>query len=308
MFLQSLKMAMSAIMSSKMRSFLTMLGIIIGVTALVVMVSLVSGATGAVTSEISSMGNDMLITSVLDDKGSPLRLEDMDSIKELEAINQVAPIGSMNATAKYAYNDVSVSVSGTTAAYLDIQGLELADGRFIKTTDVENSSYVAVLSDEAATELFGRTDILRETLTINGRSFMVIGVLTEDDSMMSGMMSSITVYIPFTVEASMADHPYVTSIYASATDPDDTDLAEDAITEFMMKRFNQDDDAFSVTNMSSITDALGSVTGTLTLLLGGISAISLLVGGVGIMNIMLVSVTERTKEIGITQGRWCKPR
>lgn len=302
MILQSLKMALSAIAASKMRSFLTMLGIIIGVTALVVMVSLVSGATGAVTSEISAMGNDMIIVSVVDDKGNPLRLEDLDSIKALDAIDQAAPSVSMNATAKYAYNDATVSVTGTTAAYYDIQGLELADGRFIKTTDVDNSSYIVVLSYDAATELFGRTDVLSENLTIDGRSFLVVGVLAEDDSLMSGMMSSLSVYVPFTVHSSMADQPYVTSIVTSASDPSDTDAAEDAINQAMMTRFNQDSDAFSVNNMSSITDALGTVTGTLTLLLGGIAAISLLVGGVGIMNIMLVSVTERTKEIGIRKA------
>ena len=302
MALQSLKMALSAITASKMRSFLTMLGIIIGVTALVVMVSLVSGATGAVTSEISAMGNDMITVSVMDDKGYPLRLEDMDSIKTLDAIDQVAPSGSMNAIAKYAYADATVSVTGTTAAYYDIQGLELSAGRFLKTTDVDNSSYVAVLSYDTAIELFGRTDVLDENFTIDGRSFLVVGVLAEDDSLMSGMMSSLSVYVPFTVESSMADQPYITSIVTSASDPSDNDAAEDAINQFMMKRYNQDSDAFSVNNMSSITDALGTVTDTLTLLLGGIAAISLLVGGVGIMNIMLVSVTERTKEIGIRKA------
>ena len=302
MIIQSLKMALSAIAASKMRSFLTMLGIIIGVTALVVMVSLVSGATGAVTSEISAMGNDMITVSVMDDKGSPLRLEDLHSIKALDAVDQVAPAVSMNATAKYAYNDAIVSVNGTTAAYYDIQGLELAEGRFLKTTDVDNGTYVTVLSDDAATELFGRTNVIGETLTINGRAFLVVGVLAEDNSLMSGMMSTLSVYVPFTVESSMAGQPNITSFYASATDLNDTDSTQDAIHQFLMARFNQDENAFSINNMSSITDALGAVTDTLTLLLGGIAAISLLVGGVGIMNIMLVSVTERTKEIGIRKA------
>ena len=302
MVFQSLKMALNAIAASKMRSFLTMLGIIIGVTALVVMVSLVSGATGAVTSEISSLGNDMITVSLRADKGSPLRLEDLDAIKALDAVDQAAPSGSMNATAKYGYSDAMVSVYGTTAAYYDIQGLELAQGRFIKTTDVNNGSYIAVLSDEAATELFNRTDIIGETFTIAGRAFRVVGVLAKDDSLMSGMMSSLSVYVPFTVESRMAGQPYITSISISSANAQDMDATEDAINRFFMKRFEQDEDAFSLMNMSSITDALGTVTDTLTLLLGGIAAISLLVGGVGIMNIMLVSVTERTKEIGIRKA------
>lgn len=302
MFLQSLKMALSAILSSKMRSFLTMLGIIIGVTALVVMVSLVSGATGAVTGEITALGSDMVVASVLDDKGNPLRLEDLADISALEAIGQTAPAGTMSAAAKHGYNDAVVSVTGTTAAYYDIRGLKLADGRFIKTTDVDNSSYITVLSNDAAEELFGRTDVVGEQVSIGGRSFLVVGVLKEENSMMASMVSGLAVYIPFPVEASMAGQPYVTTIYASAADTGGTDAAEDAVNRFMMKRFSQDKDAFSLFNMSSITDALNTVTGTLKLLLGGIAAISLLVGGVGIMNIMLVSVTERTKEIGIRKA------
>lgn len=302
MLAQNFKMALSAIASSKMRSFLTMLGIIIGVTALVVMVSLVNGATGAVTSEITALGNDMIVVSVLDDQGTPLRLAEVDGIKELEAVDQAAPLGSMSATAKHAYQDEVVTVNGTSAAYYDIQGLELADGRFIKTTDVDNSSYVAVLSNEAATDLFDSADVVGETLIIGGRSFRVVGVLAEDDSLMSAMMSDRSVYVPFSVEASMADQPYVTAVYASAADPNGTDAAEEAVNDFLLQRFRQNEDAFSVVNMSSITDAMSSVTGTLTLLLGGIAAISLLVGGVGIMNIMLVSVTERTKEIGIRKA------
>jgi len=302
MLVQNFKMALSAITSSKMRSFLTMLGIIIGVTALVVMVSLVNGATGAVTSEITALGNDMIVVSVMDDQGRPLRLAEVGDIKALEAVDQAAPLGSMSATAKHAYQDEVVTVNGTSAAYYDIQGLELADGRFIKSTDVDNSSYVAVLSNKAATELFDSADVVGETLTIGGRSFRIVGVLAEDDSLMSAMMSDMSVYVPFSVEASMADQPYVTAVYASAADPNGTDAAEEAVSGFLLQRFRQNEDAFSVINMSSITDAMSSVTGTLTLLLGGIAAISLLVGGVGIMNIMLVSVTERTKEIGIRKA------
>lgn len=302
MILQSLRMAWSAITASKMRSFLTMLGIIIGVTALVVMVSLVSGATGAVTSEISSLGNDMVTVSVIDDKGNPIHLDNLESLKSLDNVKEIAPLGSFSSTAKYSYNDKTVTVYGTTASYYDVQGLKLADGRFIKTTDVDNSTYVAVLSNEAATDLFGRTDVTGEEFSISGRSFKVVGVLEKDDSLMSGMMSNLSVYIPFTVEASMSGEPYVTSLDVSSLNPNNTTVTEDAINQYMMKRFYKDSDAFSIRNMSSIADTLSTVTSTLTLLLGGIAAISLLVGGIGIMNIMLVSVTERTKEIGIRKA------
>ena len=300
MILQSIKMAWEAITSNKMRSFLTMLGIIIGVVALVVLVSLVNGATGAVTSEITALGNDMVTVGIRDDKGSPIRLEDLDEIAALDAVGQAAPSGSMTTTAKYGYSDASVSLYGTTPAYLDVQGLTMKYGRFLRTADVENSSYVVVLSYETANELFGKAEVVGETLTIGGRSFQIVGVLEEDDSLLASMIGGYSVYAPFTVESRMADQPYVKNLAVSPVG--DTDATETTITDFMLARFNDDEDAFNVMNMSSISDAMDTVTGTLSLLLGGIAAISLLVGGIGIMNIMLVSVTERTKEIGIRKA------
>jgi putative ABC transport system permease protein len=300
MILQSIKMAWEAITSNKMRSFLTMLGIIIGVMALVVLVSLVNGATGAVTDEINALGNDMITVTVYDDKGSPIRLEDLDELTQDDAVLQAAPAGSMTATVKHGYSDVTATINGSTSAYFDIQGLALQYGRFLKTTDVDNSSYVAILSDNTAEELFGRQDVVGERITIDNRSFQVIGVLEENDSLFAGLFTEYSVYVPYTVESRMADQPYVTSIYVSPAS--DTDSTEEAVNTYMLSRFKQDEDAFYISNMSSISDAMSTITGTLSLLLGGIAAISLLVGGIGIMNIMLVSVTERTKEIGIRKA------
>ncbi len=300
MMLQSIKMAWEAITSNKMRSFLTMLGIIIGVVALVVLVSLVNGATGAVTSEITALGNDMVTINIKDDKGSPIRLEDLDEIAALSAVGEAAPSGSLNATAKFGYSDVSVSLYGTTPAYYNVQGLTLKYGRFLKSTDIDNASYVTVLAYNTAEELFGKADVVGEQLTIDGRNFLIVGVLEEDTSLFASMLGGYSAYAPFTVESRMADEPYVTALSVS---PDgNTDDTESQINEFMLSRFHQDEDAYRLMNMSSISDAMSTVTGTLSLLLGGIAAISLLVGGIGIMNIMLVSVTERTKEIGIRKA------
>ncbi len=300
MILQSVKMAWEAIASNKLRSFLTMLGIIIGVVALVVLVSLVNGATGAVTSEITALGNDMVTVNIKDDKGSPIRLEDLDEIAALDAVKDAAPSGSMNAVARNGYSDTDVSLYGVTPAYYDVQGLKLKYGRFLMTTDLTNGSYVAVLSYSTADELFGKPEVVGESLTINGRSFRIVGVLDEDDSLFASMLGGYSIYAPFTVESRMADAPYVTALSVSPND--DTDATETEIENFMLARFHQDEDAFRIVNMSSISDAMSTVTGTLSLLLGGIAAISLLVGGIGIMNIMLVSVTERTKEIGIRKA------
>ena len=300
MILQSLKMAWEAITSNKMRSFLTMLGIIIGVVALVVLVSLVNGATGAVTSEITALGNDMVTVNVKDDKGSPIRLEDLDEIASLSAVGEAAPSGNMNATAKFGYSDATVSLYGTTPAFETIQGLKLKYGRFLKSADVDNASYVTVLAYNTAEELFGKADVVGEELTIGGRNFRIVGVLEEDKSLFASMLGGYSAYTPFTVESRMADEPYIKSLSVSPSG--NTDDTESQINDFMLARFHQDEDAFKLVNMSSISDAMSTVTGTLSLLLGGIAAISLLVGGIGIMNIMLVSVTERTKEIGIRKA------
>lgn len=130
----------------------------------------------------------------------------------------------------------------------------------------------------------------------------MIGLLKEDNSLMSGLISSLSAYVPYTVQSRMAGQPHVTSFSVSTAEPASIDAAEDSLNRILMKRFNQDENAFSITNMSSIADAMDAITSTLTLLLGGIAAISLLVGGIGIMNIMLVSVTERTREIGIRKA------
>lgn len=302
MVLQSLKMAWSSIFSNKMRSFLTMLGIIIGVVALVVMVSLVDGATSSVTGEIKNLGNDMLTVSVKNNKGAPLYLSDVEAIANDPTVRQAAPVGTMNATAKHAYNDATLTVYGTTAAYYTIQGLDLSAGRFLMTPDIDNSSYVVVLDYDSAMELFDRADVIGQTVSIDGRSFDVIGVLKKSESLMTGFSSGLSVYVPYTVQSRMAGAPYITSFSASAADPANLDQTETALERILLKRFKQDGDAFKITNLSSIADTLGNITGTLTMLLGGIAAISLLVGGIGIMNIMLVSVTERTREIGIRKA------
>lgn len=293
-------MAWESITANKMRSFLTMLGIIIGVLALVVMVSLVNGATGAVTDQINSIGTDMLSVSVFDDKGVPIRLEELKEIENMESISQAAPSVTSQMMAKHGYSDALVSVYSTIPAYYDINGLSLEYGRFLKTVDIENASYVAVISKEAEEELFKGGNSLGETFTISGRSFKVVGVLEENDSMLSAMISGLAVYVPYTVGSRMADQPYVNSLCISAKT--NTDEAEADVKEYMLSRFARDDDAFAIINISSVSDAMSTVTDTLSLLLGGVAAISLLVGGIGIMNIMLVSVTERTKEIGIRKA------
>ena len=304
MILQSVKMAVKSIRNNKMRSFLTMLGIIIGVFALVVLVSLVSGATGSITDSISSLGSNWINVAILDDHNRPLKMADLELLTADPAVGLAAPSAQTQATASGAYAEKSVSITGTTAAYAEIEKLVLESGRFLMKPDEDNHSNVAVISADLATEVMGRRDVIGETIRLNGTRFTIIGVLEkEEDSLSTMFTGSYVAYVPYSSLIRLADgmDRNITSIYISSAEGD-MDAAEKAVEAVLLERFSGDEDAYTIMNLSSIADALDEVTGVLSLLLGGIAAISLLVGGIGIMNIMLVSVTERTREIGIRKA------
>ena len=302
----SFKMARRSISSNKMRAALTMLGIIIGVMALVVLVSLVNGATSSVTDAVSGLGTSMLTVSISDDKGMPLDLDTVNGYMDENGIGLVAPYISSSVTASGEDASGSVTVYGTTPAFYEVQGMQLAMGRFLKTSDVENHTYVCVINETAATELIGYVDCVDQAIRLDGVEYTIVGVLSNNEDSLTSMMSSgsLAVYLPYTSLLRLSDSltSEITLFYVSAPENGTMETAEAAMTALLMERFEDDDEAFSVSSQSILEDTLSSITSILTILLGGIAAISLVVGGIGIMNIMLVTVTERTREIGIRKA------
>ncbi len=303
-FWEIFKMALAAMRGNKLRSLLTALGIIFGVGAVIAMISIGQGASKDVSDRISSMGSNMIIVSPM--RGTRLTTEDVDTLLErVPSVTNGMPYVRFSVTSKWSNETYDTTVNGVNQDYTTIMSANIATGRLFTKEEVENRERVAVVGGTVVEELFNGKSPLGEKIMLKGQSFTVIGVLESKGSSM-GNDSDDVILIPVSVAQRITGSTVVSSIYFKAAGADTAALAVAHITAILNQKFNNRENTFRVTSQDELLETISSTTKTFTIMLGAIAGISLVVGGIGIMNIMLVSVTERTREIGIRKSLGAK--
>lgn len=310
-FFQSFRLALRSILSSKMRSFLTMLGIIIGVGAVTVIVGLGNGMETYMTDSFESMGTN-LITVTIQGRGSS-RSVDVQELFDLAEKNPgllsyVSPTVSVSGTFKIGGETLdSTTVTGVSEDYLKIKRYSMDTGRFIQYVDVLRRQKVCVIGSYLANTYFGGSDAVGQTLKLNGNAFTIVGVLTAEGTDSEAGGADDAIYLPYTNAAKMSLMGTISNYSFSSASKDTVDQAKTLIENTLYKTF-QSEDYYTVTSMAEMLDTMTEMLNIMVMVLAAIAAISLVVGGIGIMNIMLVSVTERTREIGIRKSLGAKQR
>ena len=317
MFADLFRETIWSVLGNKVRSSLTILGIVIGIASVITMIAIGQGSKKSIESKIESIGSNLIMinpgvqrgTSVSQGRGSAqtLTVEDMQAIKdEIEGIKAIAPQtgGSFQIVAKG--NNTNTRITGTTPDYATVRSITTSEGTFFNELHNKNMSKVVVLGSSTCDDLFGENaDVVGQTIRINGIEFYIVGV-TKSKGGNGSNSSDEAVYVPYsTVQHYLSSSDYLSGISVTVENKDDMTMVQNEIEKLLLARHGITDSSsadFNIMNQSDILETASSITGTLTLLLSSIAGISLLVGGIGIMNMMLTTVTERTKEIGLRKA------
>ncbi len=304
---QVIKLAIAGIRANKLRSFLTMLGVIIGVAAVIVLVSIGEGTSKSVTDRIQGMGSNLISVSIRSNQTRvSLTYDEVMQWKDRTGIQGVAPVISGNVSVKYGNKTWDTNLEGVNDEYQQVRNYNVQAGRFILPADLSFRQKVVLLGTEVSRQLFGNLNPVGETVKIDGQNFKVVGLLEEKGSQSMGSNDD-KVIIPLTTAERLLNSIGIRSVYIQAAAPELVDTVVAQMDSILYRKI-KNADAYRVFNQAEMLATVNQVTGTLTAMLGGIAGISLLVGGIGIMNIMLVTVTERTREIGIRKAVGAKRR